>query len=178
MGNYHFGGLNVWTYSENRAIWWLGIRGTHYSERKHYLKYERGRAGDLGLQITVGGEERDISLRIGLLITTIYLSVTNLVPNRYKKATEIAELINEKESRKTYAYEIDYSGQGRSTGINLSFGEVGCAEFRLWDNGDYWTSRGLRDKFKHFPYCEGASYRVYWATLRRVFRKMAKVAQK
>jgi len=156
MSDYKILGLNIWTYSDARAIIWLGNKNSHFSEKKHYAKIAIGRWGYLGAEITVGGEDREIMLRLGLGFLTIYFGVTNLIKNKYEKAQEIAK------KAKCYAYEIDYSNEGRTSGIMISFKDIKSISFNFWDNGDYWTSRKVREKLKHFPYCEGISKSYYF----------------
>ncbi len=155
MSDYHFAGLNAWTYSQNRAILWVGLRGSHYSDRRH-LKYERGEWGYLGLEVTFGGDERDIELRIGLGVTTIYIGVTGLVNSNQAKVEKAAKQQN------CYAYELDYAYGGRTTGVMAGFHGIKYLRFSVWCNGDSWTARKSSDKFKCFPYCEGWEKSIFW----------------
>ena len=155
MSSYHFGGLNIWAYSLNRSIVWLGLKDSHYMDRRH-LTCEFGSGIALGLEVIVGGENRDVSLRIGLLITTIYLGVTDLVHSNKKKLEQSAK------RNLCYTSEVDFADQGRRTGVMLTFGDCGGLEFNLWNNSDSWTNRSLVKKFRYFPYCEGARKKFYF----------------
>jgi len=149
MSDYKFLGLNVWTYSERRAIAWFGSKGSHYSDKKRYWMFEVGEWGGLGLEVTVGGENREVCLRIGLGLLTLYVALTGIVPDRYKKAKEIAA------QEKCHAYEIDFSGEGRVTGAMLNFRHNISISFSFWQNQSAWSARSIRQKLKRFPYCEG-----------------------
>lgn len=153
MSDYKFCGINVWTYSEARAIVWLGFK--HYSDYKRYLMLEFSGPGCLGAEFTVGGENREVTLRLGLLLFTAYISLTGIVPNRYEKAKMIAT------QEQKYAYELDYSSEGRTTGVMARFTNPVHIHFSFWKNGTYWSSKPLREKYKRFPYCEGASRSFY-----------------
>jgi len=56
-------GIKVSSYSPGRGIAW--IRGCDYPRDRH-LTYEVGSWGSIGLEIEVGGEDREIKARIGL----------------------------------------------------------------------------------------------------------------
>jgi len=156
MSDYKFLGLNVWTYSDNRSIIWLGGKNSHYGQKNHYIKTEIGTWGKLGLEIEIGGEDREIQFCIGLGLFTLWLSLTGIIPNKYEKAKEIAK------QEKCYAYEIDYSNEGRSTGIMINFKHGLNIEFSFWRNHGWWTSRTIFEKLKRFPYCEGLSKTFYF----------------
>lgn len=156
MNNFHLAGLNIWSYSCNRAVIWIGGRESHWGEKKRHATYERGPGGDVGIEIIVGGESREVMFRIGLLLATFYIGLTNVVPDKYEKAKTIAEKLGR------YGYEVDFSSQGRRSGVMLSFGELAGLEFSLWVDDLTWTRRGVIEKFRCFPYCEGIRKKFYW----------------
>jgi len=157
MSDYKFAGINVWTYSCNRAIVWFGGEDSHYGDQgKHYLQYERGSAGDFGLEIIVGGENHEVTARIGLLFATFYIGVTGLVRGNETKLQRAAKALG------CYNYEVDFADQGRITGFMFSFIDIGVLSLSFWDNSDSWTSRKWTEKLRHFPYCEGIAKRFYW----------------
>jgi len=155
MSTYRLLGLNLWTYSERRAIGWIGNNASHHGEKKHYLQFEVGPWGHFGIEVTVGGEDMEVQFRIGLGFAVLYVALAGIVPDRYDKAKEIAA------NSGCYAYELDYSSQGRTSGMMVNFRHGLSVAFSLWNNSDSWTSKSIRQKFDGFPYCEGVSKTFY-----------------
>lgn len=153
--DHHFLGINF--HKRLRPVFdiWLGPSGSHYSKRNHHLIIEFGGGGMFGFEIVVGGEDREVLLRIGLVFFTLYVAVTNIVPDGHEKAKAIAL------KQGGYAYQWDYSNGGRETGIMLFFKLPILISASLWSNYNDWTDNDLISKFKHFPFCEGASVNIY-----------------
>ena len=155
ISEYRFCGLNLWTYSGKRSIAWLGGKSSHYSEKKRYLKFEAGDWGYLGVEITVGGEEKEIMMRLGIGFSTLYIALTGVVPDAYEKAKKITI------EHGGYAYELDYSNEGRETGAMLNFRRTLWVRLSLWNSADRWTRRSITEKFRRFPFCEGIARTFY-----------------
>jgi len=151
---YSFAGVNAWCYSGNRAIVWFG-KG-HWGEKKRYLTYCRGRAGYLGAEVVVGGEDREVTLSLGLLFTTLYIGITGLLRCDHEKLQSAA--ING-----IYKYEIDYTDNGARTGLMiLLWGECAHINATLWNQDLSSSNRPAREKLRNWPYCEGLSWWYPW----------------
>jgi len=151
-----FAGINTWIYSEKRFSIWLGNRESHWCDKKHYVNGQVGRWGYLGLTVTAGGEDRELRFRIGLGILTLYLSITGITRSNKEKLNAAAK------AQGCYSYELDWSGNGNSTGFGLNFDswDLACLELELWKNPHGTHYR--KSWFKGFPYCQGWDGRTYF----------------
>ena len=108
-----------------------------------------------GVSFTVGGEEHDLSLHVGLpVIGSWYVSFRDFLPRRfrswmYKRAQKKAAAICEGAGyEKIYAYQCNWFGLGLQTGVTLYEDHLSVRFFSDCDrlHGGYW-SVFLKDVF-------------------------------
>lgn len=149
----HWGFAREWI-GPYRGRFWFGQEDWSLSR---CLCYEIAFGFAFGLQVICGGEDRELTFRIGLLFCTLYLSIERVFS---LNSDALQRAMKDQGIR--YSYQLDYTDSGRTTGVMI--GTMGI-EFCLWEDGDTHTSRPLRQKFSNWPYCEGAGCWFWWRQL-------------
>lgn len=168
--HYHFQGLNILTHkNSNELMFWLGDKESfpgYYQKGKPPRKAftcSLHRTTALGLILSVGGEEEDITLQIECIFLSITLMIKYIVKSNDRRVEEIAKMTGR------YRHEVDFNDIGVHTDIGFCFDrDTPFIHYAVWANDHYSTNRSIREKFQYFPYCEGLSKIIFLPTLRQI----------
>ena len=98
----------------------------------------------LAFEVTVGGDDHDLVVRVSCLVFSLYLSLNNVVSNEYRhrsweRTQARAARLPGHDDGHAYAYQIaTWSGHGRKTGFYIS---AELAHLSIWDGDHGWESR-------------------------------------
>ena len=164
---------------------WVGLNRNKTGIIDGYLKmresYEAGTGADLALEVsrgkrlaasfTVGGEETDLSIQLAFG-WSVYLTLRGFVPWSWrrwltKRAEARVAAQHAAGGRKRYAYELDLSSTGRTTGVRVFDGTIW---FDLWKDTSQWSN----DDAKHWPW-NAAGWEWSWGFVRAFLGRIERV---